>query len=459
MSFRTSAVTLLLLAACASKRPPEQKEIHGGALPKKDDAAIPGAWKTAAEKGEVPDGWLKTFHDPAMEALVGEALRDNLVLRGAAARVDMAAGIAKQAAAALKPTIGLGGTAGGIGLAGGEFAPTYGVGLQFAWEADVWGRLRALRDASDERFRGAQADFEFARQSLGAQMAKSWFLATEARLQLELASESVAIFERILKIVEAKRAQGRVTAQDIRLASANLGSAKERVRAADSVYRQTLRALEILLGRYPAAEIKVAAVLAEPPPPVPTGLPSELLERRQDLVAAERRVKAAFLDTEAAKLTKLPRIQLTGSGGVVNNDVLELVGRGPSFFNAGANFFQPVYTGGAIEATIEIQTARQEAALAEYGQRALVAFGEVENSLTNNALLKERVELQRGVVDDNAEAARLARAQYEAGRIELLDVLQIQQRELSARSFLISLRDQFLAERVNLHLALGGSFE
>jgi outer membrane protein TolC len=136
-----------------------------------------------------------------------------------------------------------------------------------------------------------------------------------------------------------------------------------------------------------------------------------------------------------------------------------LLGASPGFFDVGANFFQPIYQGGAIEAQIEIQTAQQEQALAAYGQNVLVAFGEVETALTSETLLAEREQFQQAVVDDNAEAAGLARRQFEVGRTDLLSVLQIQNRELAARSALIRLENARLEQRINLHLALGGSFE
>jgi outer membrane protein TolC len=195
------------------------------------------------------------------------------------------------------------------------------------------------------------------------------------------------------------------------------------------------------------------------PPPVPAGLPSDILLRRYDIVAAERRVAAAFQGVEAARLAKLPSISLTAGGGAASNGLSELLGSSPGFFDVGANFFQPIYQGGAIEAQIEIQTAQQEQALAAYGQNVLVAFGEVETALTNEVLLAEREQFQQAVVGDNAEAVRLARRQFEVGRTDLLSVLQIQNRELAARSALIRLENARLEQRINLHLVLGGSFE
>jgi outer membrane protein TolC len=195
------------------------------------------------------------------------------------------------------------------------------------------------------------------------------------------------------------------------------------------------------------------------PPIPPAGLPSALLERRYDLVAAEREVKAQFQQVEAAKLAKLPSFSLTAGAGASSNALNDMLGQGPGFFNIGANFLAPIFTGGALDAQVDIQTAQQEVALANYGQQALVALSEVESGLANLGLLDERVQFQMAAVKDNATAVEKMQRQFEVGRIDLLSVLQVQSRELAARSSLIRLQNAELIEHINLHLALGGGFE
>jgi NodT family efflux transporter outer membrane factor (OMF) lipoprotein len=441
------------MVACATAPSPTVEEIVPQALP---DTQIRSVWSAAAEQGTVPDGWLKSFDDPQMEAVVGEALQRNLGLRGVAAQLDAAAGAARLAGAQLKPVVGLGGAGTAQTASGGT---SYNVGVNASWELDIWGRLRSLREASEEAFNAAQADFDFARESLAAQTAKTWYLATEAGQQLALAKESVSIYAQLLDLVGKQLDAGRVGQQEVSLARADLRSAEERSKSAEGGYQQAVRSLEILLGRYPSAEMETAKEFVPVPPPVPAGLPSDILLRRYDIVAAERRVAAAFQGVQAARLAKLPSISLTAGGGVASNGLSELLGASPGFFDVGTNFFQPIYQGGAIEAQIEIQTAQQEQALAAYGQNVLVVFGEVETALTNEVLLAEREQFQQAVVDDNAEAVRLARRQFEVGRTALLSVLQIQNRELAARSALIRLENARLEQRINLHLVLGGSFE
>jgi len=413
-------------------------------------------WASAAEAGEVPDGWLKSYHDPRMEAVVGEALKNNLGLRTASANLDAAAGAAKIAGARLKPTVGLGGGGSSQTTSGGGGpSQSYGADINVAWELDIWGRLRTLSEASEQEFQAAQADFEFARQSLAAQTAKSWYLATEALQQRNLAEQYVATNTRVLELVQKRQSAGRVSEQDVALARADLASAEENLAG----FQQAVRSLELLLGRYPSAEMEVAEEFVPVPPIPPAGMPSALLERRFDLVAAERQVKAQFHQVEAAKLAKLPSFSLTSAAGASSNALNDMLGQGPGFFNVGANFLGPIFSGGRLDAQVDIQNAQQEAALANYGQQALVAFSEVESGLANLRLLRERVQFQSAAVTDNATAVEKVQRQLEVGRVDLLSVLQIQSRELAARSSLIRLQNAELLEHINLHLALGGDFE
>jgi outer membrane protein TolC len=240
--------------------------------------------------------------------------------------------------------------------------------------------------------------------------------------------------------------------QDVFLVRADLATAQDALQQATAGQQQARRALEILLGRYPAGEIQLATELVPVPPPVPVGLPSDLLERRPDLIAADRRVAAAFFLTEEARLAKLPSFTLT-AGGAVSSGFDDLIG------NLSAGLFAPLYTGGALEAQLDIATADQEAAIASYGKTVLKALEEVEAGLTDETLLQNRETFLAASVDNNREAYELAKVQYDVGQIDLLSVLQMQTRWIGARVGLLRVKNERLAERINLHLALGGSFE
>jgi multidrug efflux system outer membrane protein len=322
----------------------------------------------------------------------------------------------------------------------------------------VWGRLRAQSGAAQLKYEGAELDYEFARQSIAAATAKAWFLATETRMQQKIAAQQVETLQEMLRVIEARRAAGKASEQDVRLTRADLASAQERQESTEAARKQTVRALEALVGRYPSAELETAAELPAMPGPVPAGVPSEVLERRPDVAAAERKVFGAFKNVKAKKLAKLPSIALTGGVGA-SSDLSGITGRSGGFFNIGANFFAPIFDGGARDAEVKIATAEQEGALAAYGQAALRAFVDVENTLESDATLAKREELLAGALKDNEEALRLRKVEAEAGKADTLSVLQLQAKVDTARAGLISLRQARRAERVNLHMALGGGFQ
>lgn len=453
-----ASVPLVFLSGCATAPSPTQEEVVADAF-EDPSRAIRAEWSSAAESGEVPDGWLTAFNDPDLEEVVGEALQNNLGMRAAAGRVDAAAAALVQAEAAMKPMVGLGAGAGGTQYSGGEFNDNLNVGLSASWEVDVWGKLRSQAAAGEEQLRVSEAEYAFALQSLAAQTAKAWYMASDALQQEELAKEVVTITEQLVGVVEAKRQEGQVSAQDVYLVEADLATAEAAVRSVTVAREQTTRALELLLGRYPAAELEVRGSFVPVPPAIPVGIPSEILERRADLVAAERRVAAAFQGVQAARLAKLPSVSLTATGGGASNDLLNLLNLGPTFFSAGVNFFQPVYTGGALDAQVDIATAQQEQALSAYGQQALVAFGEVENALSGERLIAEREDFLASAVENSELVLELGNTKYEVGQTQLLDLLQLQTRLASARSDLVSAQSARLVNRINLHLALGGDFQ
>jgi NodT family efflux transporter outer membrane factor (OMF) lipoprotein len=288
--------------------------------------------------------------------------------------------------------------------------------------------------------------------TIAATTAKSWFVATQTTMLLDLAQETVDLYGETLELVETKYEVGQVTMQDVHLARADLASAEEALRQAKAGEQQARRSLELLLGRYPGAEIEARTELPPLPPPVPVGLPADLLERRPDLIAAEDQVKAAFYLTEQAEAAKLPSIALTGTVGA-STDASDFI------FNLGAGLVAPLFNGGALEAQVDAADAQQRAAIAAYGQSVLKAFEEVEAGLTNGGLLDEREVYLEDVLENNTEAWELAKTQYEVGKIDLLSTLQMQARVVGARIGMVNIRNDRLINRVNLHLALGGSFE
>jgi outer membrane protein TolC len=244
----------------------------------------------------------------------------------------------------------------------------------------------------------------------------------------------------------------------VAVAEAGLGGYRDTLKQLELAYQQALRALELLLGRYPAAAIEAADRLAPIPPPVPVGLPSELLERRPDVIAAERRVAAAFNRVGEAKAAMLPKISLTGGVSSISSDLFVLQDRDNPVWNLGANLLAPLYQGGALRAQVEIRDAEQRQVLAEYAQVGLRAFNDVESALATEFTLKDRESILMRAVADNQRALDLANDRYRVGSVDLRSVLQQQLALFASQTALVRVQSEARVQRVNLYLALGGSF-
>jgi NodT family efflux transporter outer membrane factor (OMF) lipoprotein len=441
------------LFGCALKEPPPREDVAAQALP---NVRVPGTWTAQADaSGAVPDRWLATFGDPQLDALVAEALAYNADLRVAAARVEQAAAYVRLSGATLYPQVNLRAS----GSLGADSNGVQGVGLFVNWELDLWGRIRAGQASAQTQYASAALDAEYARQSIAALVAKSWFLATEARLQKAIAGDMVVAAERQLGLAEDRLRVGVGNEYDVTLARANLASYRDSVTNLDLAYQQALRALESLAGRYPAAAVAVPAQLATLPGPVPVGMPSELLERRPDVVAAERRVAAAFYRVEEAKAAKLPRISLTAGLNSISSEVFVLKERDNPVWSLGAGLVAPLFLGGQLQAQEDIRTGEQKQAIAEYGRVGARAFGEVENALSAEFNLASREALLKQAVDENARALELANVRYRVGSGDLRAVQQQSLALYASRTALLRVQSERLVQRVNLYLALGGSFD
>lgn len=447
------------LSGCATQPPPTRAEIHeqSGSL---TNLTLTSPWKAASvSTNAIRDNWLATFGDPLLDALVAEAMTNNLDLRVAFTKVEQAAQYVELAKAALRPAVNLVGT-GGFNMGGGDVSSALqGISIGASWEPDLWARMRYGRIAAQASFASVQADLEFSRQSLAAVVARSWFTASETWLELQVAEAMVQAADRLLNLATERQRVGSDTEQDIALARANLGSFRDSERQVRLAHEQSLRALEVLLGRYPAAELRARPDLCPLPGPVPAGLPIAMLERRPDLVAAERRVAAAFNRVGEAKAAQLPRLILNANLAAIDSDILQLK---TDFENptggAGARLIAPLYQGGALKTQVRIRTAEQKEAVAQYARLALRALNDVESALAASQALADREPVLRQVVADSERVLTLLEARY---RVGMGDLRAVQQQQLSlgaARVALLRVRGEQLAQRVDLHLALGGSF-
>jgi NodT family efflux transporter outer membrane factor (OMF) lipoprotein len=333
------------------------------------------------------------------------------------------------------------------------------VSLQASWEVDIWGRLRAGRQAAVVSAEAAEADLRYAQHSLAAAVADAYFVAIEAGLQANVTRETFEALTETNRIVTVQYENGFASSEELALSKSDLATAQASLAAAEGSQRDALRALELLLGRYPAADVQVRESLPGVPPAPPAGVPSEILERRPDLIAAERRVAAAFNSLDQARAAQLPRISLTAGAGASSDQLSSLLDPGNVAWSLGTNLLAPIFDGGALAAQVEAATAEQQGAIAAYGQAALNAFKEVETSLDQNVVLSERQASLSVAAAQASEALRVFQLRHQEGDIQLLDVLTVQRRVFSAESSLLSVERGRLEQWVNLNLALGGSWE
>jgi len=452
-----AVVGTLALGGCALSKPPEQAAVVQAALP--DSTVIPGTWRAPADSDSVSGGWLASFNDPGLTTAVNEAIANNLDLRVAAGRVDVVRQQVGIVSAKLKPSVGL--DAGGSVVQDADQSEAFTAGnavVGASWELDIWGKVRAQKASAVATYTSATLQYAWARQSLAALTAKAWYLAVETRQLLDLSRQSVDIYAQLLDLVKLRRSAGKVSDLDVAEAAARLNQAESQVRAAEGDYLEAKRVLEVLLGRYPAAELAVADSFVPVPPPLAAGIPSTLLNRRPDVLAGEQQVLAAFRAEESARLALLPSFSLTLAGGKLSDALLSLLQLNPWMAAGAVGMTVPIYQGGALRSQVRVASARQEVQVAQYGATILRAFQEVERALSNEGLLADRLVSERAALANRTEAVRIANVKYRAGSLDLLSVLQLQNSQLATQAAVIQLENARLATRIDLYLALGGDF-
>ena len=407
VAVRSSAAALVLFAGvsgCIMLPPPSTEELKDEELA---HSPPPAEWTAeGAGAGTVQDDWLATFSDARLEELVAEAIQYNGDLRAAAARAEQAAAYVRAAGGQLWPAVTALGRGGGE--MSGDDSGLQGWLVSASWELDLWGRVRYSKRSAEEQYASTEADFRFARQSLAALVAKSWFLATEARLQEQFLTSAVDAAAKLLELAEQRLRVGIGNELDVASARVTLQTYRDSLRQVQLSKEQSLRALELLIGRYPAAEIVVPTVFADLASEVPAGLPSELLERRPDIIAAEKRVAAAFSRVKEAQAARLPSISITGGVSDITSELFVLEDRENPVWSAGGQILAPLFRGGALKAQVEIRTAEQKQAVAQYVQTALKAFSDVENALSSQLALRQREDILTAAVADSERALALA---------------------------------------------------
>jgi NodT family efflux transporter outer membrane factor (OMF) lipoprotein len=482
-----AAAACLALASCAVKEPPAGAEI----MPESAREKIPGKWAGSHRSGDVVPNWIRTFGDPQLTALVADAVERNPDLKAAAARVEASYYAIKVAASSLYPRIamkGLGERSGreiggnrgfgidppdlgglGVDLSSGNADTSnldsssqrwvYGLGIGASWEADVWGRVRSRKAAAKAENAALQADYEFARQSLAAAVARAYFTTIEAAQQEANAQETLGLYEDYSKLTDDKKKQGFASDYEVAQIKSRTAGAKDTYFAAQAARAQAIRAIEVVTSRYPAGKLSVRRSFPSQPGAVPAGLPAQILERRPDVVAAERRFAAAFHRTNEARTARLPRFSLSASGGL-GSAQLDTVGVIEAVnWSLAAGVIQPIFFGGELKAAQDIRTAEQKAAAASYVGVALRAFEDVEDALAGDYYLRKREGALDEMVSSSSDVVRLGRTRLGEGQEDMFTILRVAGENLAAKIQFTQIRASRLRERVNLHLALGGDFK
>ncbi len=427
-----------------------------------------GDYPSPASDSETGWSWVTDFNSPELEQVVSRAMAYNYDLRSAAARLDMALATRSIAGAGRFPSVnGFGGMSRNKRSSRDEFSALrastidiFNLGFNWNWELDLWGRLRNEKQSAIASAEAAEAEFRGARLSIAGNVVRSWLELREALAQEQLARETLANFRNNLDVVIRGYADGIYSAVDVSLIRANVESAvsqlESRVLAAGNARRQ----LQILLGEYPDSDVDAESSLPELSAPVPPGLPSELLNRRPDLVAAERTLASALENRKVARKSFLPQIRLTGNYGVNSQELGTLLDPASVAWTVAENFTLPIFQGGRLWGTWNLRKAEVRMAFAEYARTALQAFLEVESALQSEQSLRDQSTALANAARENEMAADLAWKDYERGVSDsVVTVLEAQRRAFSTQSQYLLTRRLYLQNRVALHLALGGPFD
>jgi len=481
------AAACLTLASCAIKPPPFGEEI----MPESARAQIPGKWAGPHRSGNVVPNWIRAFGDPELTALVTDAIERNPDLKAAAARVEASRAAVRIAASSLYPRIGMKGLGerqgqhlsgdlgrdinppdfgnSGVENSGGAGLDTsmdetskrwvYGIAAGAAWEADVWGRIRSKKAAAKAESEALEADYEFARQSLAAAVARAYFTTIEAAQQEANAQDTLNIYQEYSKLTDIQKQHGFASDFDVAQIKSRTASAEDALYTAQQVRAQTIRAIEVVTSHYPAGRFDVRRSFPSQPRAVPAGLPAQILERRPDLIASERRFAAAFHRVNEARTARLPRFVLSAGSGLGTAQLDGVGTLDAVLWTFAAGVTQPIFFGGELQAAVDLRTAEQKAAAASYVGHALRAFGEVEDALANDYYLRQREGALGTAVSSSADTVKFGRQQLEQGQVDMFTILRLTGENLAAKIQLTAIRASRLRERVNLYLALGGDFE
>lgn len=431
----------------------------------------PAHWKSSAtaESRPLPERWWTLFADGELGRLVERALLENQELHAALARVEQARAIAGLARSAQMPDVSINPSVERESFSANRTAPpgasrssytstTFELPLEVSYEVDLWGRLRRAREAADAGARASAYDYDALALAISSEVARTYFALRAAVNEETVLREGADLRRRALEIVDGRARAGVGDELDTSRTQSELARVEAELRGVTRGRIALENALAVLCGSAPAEF--AAGVNGETTmlPEVPSGLPSELLRRRPDVAAAVERLHQASARIGVTKAEAYPRLSLTGTAGFVSEELAQLFDASSQAWLLGAAVSAPVWQGGASDERERAARAAYDERAADYRGTLLVAFREVEDSLSALAELGAEVAFQEQARASAQRTFELASARYRQGLIGYLDVIDAARTELDARRTVVQLERVRAESTVLLIQALGGGW-
>jgi multidrug efflux system outer membrane protein len=468
--FAALALTsLVLLSGCAIG--PDYKR-PASAAPTQYKAESLGSWKEGQPLDHVPKGeWWEIFADDTLNDLQRRAAGANQELKAAVARVEQSRAVARVARSELLPALSADPSytrqrfsPNAVPNFGGITANEFRAPLDLSYEVDLWGRVRRGFESARADAQASLAAFGNVLLSLHSDVAQNYFALRALDAEIATVTGTVDLRKEQVRLVRSRFEGGIGNELDVSRAETELATTEAEAAALAKRRAELENALAILVGENPATFHLAAVSNADAtkwnptPPQIPAGLPADLLERRPDVAEAERQLAAANARIGVAKAAFFPSLHLTGSGGYVSGDIDSLFNWDSRVWSIGPSLSLPIFAGGRNLANFRRSKSAYEESVANYRQRILVAFGDVENSLAGIRHLANQASAQDRAVANARRAAELATDRYRAGIVSYLEVVDASREALQAQRGRAQLTGQRLAASVQLIKALGGGW-
>ncbi len=426
-------------------------------------------WQQARPRDHVSRGnWWYAFGDPQLDTLLAQVNVSNQTLIASEAQFRQALALAAQARAALLPTLGVGlsqtrsqssRTTGPVLGSSTARRTVYSAPFNFSWEADLWGRIRRTVEAGESSAQANAADVENARLSLQAQLAQNYFLLRAIDSQKLLLDTTVQAFAKSLELTNNRYKMGVVARIDVAQAETQLKSTLAQSLDLGIQRAQLEHAIAVLTGRAPAAFAIVAEEHYSKPPAIPLELPADLLERRPDIAAAERRVAAANAQIGVAEAAWFPAATLSATFGLQSATAAQWFTLPSRFWSLGPALAMTLFDGGRRRAVSDQALAAYDESVANYRQTVLTGFQEVEDNLAALRILEEEAQVQAEATAAAQKVLEYSLNQYKAGITNYLQVVTAQATALSAQRASADLLARRMTATVQLIKALGGGWD